>query len=60
MANIIRKTKIILKEINWPTKKEVITDTLFTLGVTVVLSLLILLWTSGIDKMINWIIGLAF
>ena len=56
MANIIKKAKVTLKEIHWPTKKEVIMDTLFTVIVTIILSLVILLWTSSIDAIVNWIV----
>lgn len=54
MANVINK----IKSIHWPTKRETLCDTVFTLVVVTVLSTLTLAWVSGIEFVINWIVSL--
>lgn len=57
MTKLIEKTKKTIKSVHWPSKKEVCADTLFTVITTVVLSVMIMLWTSGIDKVVNMIVS---
>lgn len=57
MAKVFQKTKAVIQEIHWPGKKEVAANTLLAVLTTLILSLLIMVWTSGIDKAISWILS---
>lgn len=53
MGNIFSKIKAAVSGIHWPSKKEVIRDTIYVMCTTVVLSLLIMGWTTLIDLVIG-------
>ena len=53
MTKIIQKIKASTKGIHWPSKKEILTDTVFVMSVATTLSLLIVGWTSVVDLIIG-------
>lgn len=55
---MIKKIKSNIKEIHWPTKKEVVVDTVFTLLSTTILTVLIMFWTMGIDKIVQLVLDI--
>lgn len=58
MAKFIGKIKNSVSGIHWPSRKEIVSDTLFTVMTTVVLVLLVYGWTSGIEHIMNWVVSL--
>lgn len=54
MANLIKKAKASIGKIHWPSAKEIVIDTAFTVIVASVLAVLISLWLSGIEIIVNW------
>lgn len=52
------KLKGNLKGVRWPNTKEIVGDTMMTVIVTILLSLLILAWQTGIDFVVDWVISL--
>ena len=57
MGKIVSKIKNSIGSISWPSKKEVVSDTIFTIIVAAVFSTLILLWTGCIDTLVDWIVS---
>ena len=57
MANIFKKVKSSIGKIHWPGIKEVLGDTAFTVIVGTALAILIYLWTSVIEDVVNWIMS---
>ena len=58
VKSIIKKVKTNIKEIHWPTKKAVLVDTVFTFSATVLLTILIMFWNLGIDKVVQWFLNI--
>ena len=58
MKKILNSIKNMFKGIIWPTPKEVIKDTWFTVLSAAVLSCVIWIWVTGIDLIINFIISI--
>jgi preprotein translocase subunit SecE len=58
MAKLIKKTKSSIGKIHWPSAKETVGDTAFTVIVASVLAVVISLWLSGIEIMVNWVMSL--
>ena len=50
---LVRKFKATVSNIHWPSKEEVVRDTVYVMVTTAILSLLILGWTTGIDAIIG-------
>ena len=57
VKSIIKKVKTNIKEIHWPTKKEVFIDTIFTFSTTALLAILIMFWNIGVDKIVQWVLN---
>ena len=57
MKNVIIKAKNAIKEIKWPSKKEVFSDTVLTVVTSAVLSVMIYVWVMGIETIVNFIIS---
>ena len=58
MQKFMSKLKGNLKGVRWPNTKEIVGDTMMTVIVTILLSLLILAWQTGIDFVVDWVISL--
>ena len=58
MKNRLIKAKNSIKEIRWPSKKEVLSDTVITVLTTAILSSLISVWVLGIETVVNFVISL--
>lgn len=50
---MLTKIKAAFKGICWPSKKSIFVDTTFSLLTATALSILIMLWSMGIEKVIN-------
>lgn len=58
MTKIINKAKDSVSRIHWPSFKELVRDTTFTVVVGSALALLISLWTSAIEIVVDWVMKL--
>lgn len=58
IKKLIGKLKHSVNGIHWPSKREVVSDTLFTVSVATVLSLMIVGWAYLIDCVVNWAVSL--
>ena len=54
----LRNIKKVCGDIHWPSMKEIVSDTLLTVGVTTVLALAVGGWTNAIEYVVNWILSL--
>lgn len=57
MGKLFNKAKKTVGDIHWPRVKEVVSDTLFTVSVTTILSLMISVWTGAIERIVNFVIS---
>ena len=55
---MLKKLKTHIKSISWPSFKSIVSDTTFTLTVAVVISVLIMGWTSCIERFVGFIMSL--
>jgi len=55
---MLSKIKNTVREIHWPSRKELIGDTIFTIVTTIILSLTVSMWTTGIEYIVDWVISL--
>lgn len=55
MAKMFQKIKSSIGKIHWPSIKEVLGDTTFTVVVGTALAIMISLWISGIEIVVNWV-----
>ena len=53
MSKLIQKFKATVSNIHWPSKEEVVKDTVYVMVTATVLSFLILGWTTVIDLVIG-------
>lgn len=53
----LKKCKSTFKGIHWPTKKQVFWDTILTMSITAILSVLIYFWTGAIEDIVTWVIN---
>lgn len=58
MANLIAKIKNSAHGIHWPSRKEIVSDTLITVSTSVVLALLLYGWNSAIEQVMSWAVSL--
>lgn len=58
MSKIISSIKSAFRGIIWPKPKMIFNDTAYTIFTTIILSVIIWLWVTGIDIVINLIIAL--
>ena len=55
MFNLFKKAKSSINKIHWPHIKEIVSETVFSVIVATVLAVMVALWTSGIESVVNWI-----
>ena len=55
MANVIKKMKVAVSGINWPTYKLVFCDTAFVFITTIITSTLIAGWGALIETIMNFV-----
>jgi preprotein translocase subunit SecE len=58
MSKIINNVKSAFRGIIWPKPKTILNDTAFTIFTTIALSVIIWLWVTGIDILVNIFLAL--
>lgn len=58
MAGLINKIKQSTAGISWPSLKSVCGDTIVVFLTALILSTLIVLWSYGIEEIVNWVTSL--
>jgi len=53
IKNFLKETKVELKKVNWPTRKETIKYTLIVVGV----SFAVAIFLGGLDLLFTWLIA---
>jgi preprotein translocase SecE subunit len=58
MGKLIRRSLNSIKGVHWPTRKEVIFDTLLTVCTTAVLAVMVGAWTHAIEYIVDLVVSL--
>ena len=58
MRNLIVKIKNSIGGIHWPSMKEIVSDTLFTVSTTAILAILVSGWMHVIEIVVDWAVSL--
>ena len=58
MKNIFRQIKIELKQVKWPTWKEILNMTIYVLVISVIIALMMLTLDIGFAKIRDWFLNI--